>query len=186
MDTLPIFSRENSTFSSTAPQELFPTEEPFDLIDFMSVAQRRMVDFLPITWQPALEAIGGGGSADISQSLINLRTSFAFKRLVRRRNRRNNINLQVLISEILVLQSEPIRAHPNIVNLLGICWEFEAESGSIAPVLVFPKAHLGDLQTYMSTERRKTIGFETRLGLSIHIAQAIATLHDCSEHFSIM
>jgi serine/threonine protein kinase len=84
------------------------------------------------------------------------------------------------------LQNEPIRAHPNIVKLLGICWEFEAESGSIAPVLVFPKAHSGDLQTYMSTEREESICFGTRLGLCIHIAQAIATLHDCSEHFNVM
>ena len=39
-----------------------------DLIAFLSTVQNCNVDYLPITWQPALSTLGTGGSGTISQS----------------------------------------------------------------------------------------------------------------------
>jgi len=178
MDDLQVCTGDDGSFSSTIPQDVFP-EEPPGLIDFLSVAQRCNVDFLPITWEPALQQLGQGGFAVVSQSLINLQTSFAFKRPLRHKIYR------ALISEILVLQSKLIATHPNLPRLQGICWDIESDSGHVTPVLVFPKAHSGDLHTLMNTEEGQKLSFESRLGLCIDLAKAIATLHACSKHFAI-
>ena len=49
-----------------------------DLIAFLSIVQKCDVDYLPITWQPALSALGVGGSATISQSAFIAGKPLAF------------------------------------------------------------------------------------------------------------
>jgi Protein tyrosine and serine/threonine kinase len=175
MDDLQVFARDDSNFSSTIPQDLLPEEAP-GLIDFLSVAQRRNIDFLPIAWEPALQQLGQGGSAVVSQSLINLQTSFAFKRPLRHKT------YHVLMSEILVLQRKPIATHPNLPRLQGICWDRESDPSHVTSVLVFPKADFGDLHSYMNTQEGMKLSFESKLRLCIDIAKAIGTLHAHSRY----
>ncbi|KAL5321933.1 hypothetical protein ACEPPN_009898 [Leptodophora sp. 'Broadleaf-Isolate-01'] len=180
MENLPTFSRGKLIFSSAAPEEPPSKHKPLDLIDLLSIAQHHLVDFLPITWHEALGPLGEGGSAHVSQSHVDLKASFAFKRFVRRENRREKA-LQYIAAEIRVLRSESLRSHPNIVSLLGVCWEFCAERKSIAPVLVFPKAPLGDIHTFLVGGDGRSIPFTTKLSLCVDVAMAMMTLHNTSK-----
>ena len=51
-----------------------------DLIAFLSIAQKCNVQYLHITWQPALGTLGEGGSGTISQSTFMTKKPLAFKR----------------------------------------------------------------------------------------------------------
>jgi hypothetical protein len=69
--------------ASWEPEEILrKSESHFDLISFLSAVQSSAVDLLPLTWRQAEESLGRGGTAFISQSLVDRDTSFAFKRTV--------------------------------------------------------------------------------------------------------
>lgn len=157
-----------------------------DLISFLAVAQSCNTAFLPITWQPALDKLGAGATAEISQSLINLQTSFAFKRTAisnfPQGGLLNDRTFQALMSEVSVLSHPSIRGHPNIINLEGICWEIPLGRDKALPVLVFQKAQLGDMEKFMRSDQGMDLSFQARLELCAHIAAAITVMHSCSEN----
>jgi len=180
MEKLPVFCRGDSIFSSAALAQ--PSGEgsaSLDLVDFVSIAQRCNVDFLPISWHEGLEPFGRGGSADISQSAINIKTNFVFKRFVKAGSS-DNPDLRYIAVELLVLLNDGIREHSNIVDLIGICWEVQANEQPIRPVLVFPKAPLGDLSSFMLGPVGKDSSIETRLDICADVAKAISSLHGSS------
>jgi hypothetical protein len=164
-------------FTSATLEEVAKDDRPFDLLDFLSIAQRCKVDFLPITWHDGLGPFDAGGSSNLSQSIVDLKTNFAFKRFIKRHNGRAS-GLRDIASEILTLRSEAIKSHPNFVDLLGVCWEFQQQTNSLEPVLVFPKAPLGNLRTFLHCRPNREVPFVTRLALCIDITRAIAVLHD--------
>jgi hypothetical protein len=146
-------------------------------------AQKLGVDFLPITWQPALDAIGEGGTSEIRQSLINLQMSLAFKRLVRRQTGFVTRALSVsLISEVSILAHPSMRNHPTMMPLFGLCWDI-SEHEKVLPVLVFEKSPYGDLVNFMNSDAANRISFEERLKLCATVALAIATMHSCGGEF---
>lgn len=166
-----------------------------DLVTFLGVAQRLNIDFLPITWEPALDRIGKGATAEIREVSANLQFSFAFKRPVLNpclefKNFESRL-LPCLIAELSTLGLKSIRRHPNIVNLEGICWEVissEDESisreavctsgkGGIVPILVFEKAKHGDLHHFMMQEAGKNVSFAQKIELCTDIAKAVAEMH---------
>ncbi len=93
------------TTSGTTHQSAYAaSRKEYDFLDFLGVAQSLKLDFLPFTWQPALDTVGEGGTAEIYQELISTRLTFAFKRLRRPRSVMEGIrNLQALVAEISVL-----------------------------------------------------------------------------------
>ena len=160
------------------------TLKHYDLITFLSLAQKRKVDFLPITWQSALGHLGRGGTANVSQSVINIETSFAFKRMDLIVHERLADPLketfEKLISELLVLRNPSLLGHLNIVGLEGICWEVNYGSEEALPVLVLKKAEFGDLGTFLDSERIVKETFNVRIGLCVDIASATMALHESS------
>ena len=78
--------------------------------------QRYGVDILPIKWEPARRDLGAGGSANVSQALINLQTSFAFKRLFHA-GRATEESINRLVMEILILRHPELQDHANVVRL---------------------------------------------------------------------
>ena len=50
-----------------------------DLVSFFGLLRYYKVDLSSIKWQPTLENLGAGGSANVSLAFINVQTSFAFK-----------------------------------------------------------------------------------------------------------
>jgi hypothetical protein len=176
-NVLMSFSRSGAPIQSATLATVGITGVRCDFLSFLGIAQSLKIDFLPITWQPALDTIGHGGTAEIRQTLINIQTSFAFKRLVSTRSGEEAKNFQALIAEISVLGQPSIREHPNIITLEGICWDIIPETEQVWPVLVFEKAPLGDLLVFMEQGAGNKLGLEDRLKLCIDIATAVADMH---------
>src|ERR1700721_2658581 len=81
-------SRYETLIQSAAPEKRVHSDTHYDLVAFLGLAQRLEIDFLPITWQPKLDVIGKGDTAEIWQTLINVQISFAFKRIKQSRQAR--------------------------------------------------------------------------------------------------
>jgi hypothetical protein len=151
-----------------------------DFISFLAVAQRLTIDFLPITWQPALDSLGVGGTSEIRQSVINLHNSLAFKR--------NTLSTaseasryQTLISEISILGHPVIRNHANVITLEGICWDISVDDESVWPVLVFEKTEHGDMNQFLNSDVGKRMCFVERLKLCADVATALMAMHSSRE-----
>jgi hypothetical protein len=171
---------------SATPLKSATSNDRYDFISFLAIAKQLKVDFLPITWQLALDCIGGGATAEIRQSLINLQTSFAFKRFTSPRQAETLVDetdiFRALVAEILVLGHPSIRRHPNIVELVGICWDVIGETGKVWPVLVFEKAMYGDLENFMRQDRETgLLHWEGRLKLCADVGRAVADMHSNSK-----
>ena len=162
-----MFSRYSASASCT------DGDVQSDLIEFLSIVQKCDVDYLPITWQPALSSLGQGGSGTISQSTFIAEKPLAFKRF---HFKDSEGDFLPLMSEVLILSHPSIQNHPNIVDLEGICWEIKPRTEKAAPVLVFEKA-LWDLQQFMNVREGMDMVFEDRLKVCADVGSAIAALH---------
>lgn len=154
------------------------SDQKYDFLDFLGVAQSLKIDFLSITWQPAFDSVGEGGIAKIRQALINLQMTFAFKHLKHPRSvEEESRNWRALIAEISVLGNPIIRSHPNVVTIEGICWDVVLGGEKVWPVLVFQKTRYWDLNRLMRTARGKELDFRSRLDILFDVALAVRDLH---------
>ena len=154
------------------------SNEEYDFLDFLGVAQSLKIDFLPITWQPALDKVGEGGTAVIRQALINIQMTFTFKHLKRPRSAMERTrNLRALIAEISILGHPIIRSHPNIASIEGICWDVVLGGEEVWPVLVFEKTRYGDLNRFMTSGPGKELDSKHRLEMLFDVALAVRDLH---------
>jgi hypothetical protein len=153
------------------------SNSPYNLLSLLATAQDRQIDFLSITWDEA--ASERGGQASISQSFFNEKLSYVFKRLHRsfKYPADEIIALRAVISEIVVLGHPEIRGHPNIVRLVGVCFEIDAQTKIPWPVLVLQKAEHGDLKKFMESPRGKGLSLRERLDLCVDVAAAITLMH---------
>ena len=147
-----------------------------DLIAFISIVQKCDVPYLPIMWQPALRALGTGGSGTVNQSTFMIEKPLAFKRFHDPEN--SDGNFLPMMSEVLILRQTPIRNHPNIVDLEGISWEIKPRTEKAVPVLIFEKASW-DLQQFINVREGMDMVFEDRIKICADIGGAIAALHAC-------
>lgn len=181
-----FISLGNSSHSATlASASATATSSSYDLLTFLGIAQSLNIDFLPISWDGAQATIGQGGTADISQSSINLETAFAFKRLSSvdsaLSEAQQSAIFEALIAEISVLGHKSVRVHRNINRLEGICWDIEPESERVWPVLVFEKTQHGDLKTFMESDAGARLDLRSRFRLCVEIATAVSDLHQNGE-----
>ena len=146
-----------------------------DLIAFLSIVQKSDVEYLPITWQPALSTLGVGGSGTISQSTFITEKPLAFKRF--HHSDDFGSDFLPLMSEVLILSQPSIQVHPNIVDLEGICWEIKPRTEKAVPVLVFEKASW-DLEQFMNVREGMDMVIEDRLKICTDIGSAIMALHE--------
>ena len=189
-DRLTWATKSGRISQSATPLKSAIYDNQYDFISFLAIAKQLKVDFLPITWQPALDCIGGGATAEIRQSSINLQTSFAFKRFTSPLQARTLVDetviFRAIVAEILVLSHPSIRRHSNISELLGICWDVIEETGKVWPVLVFEKATYGDLQIFMTQDRGLgLLHWESRLKLCADVGRAVADMHSNSKQVVI-
>lgn len=180
------FGRGNVGAASIGSQD---ESRPLDLITFLAIAQSAEIDFVPITWPRGLPEIGIGATAKVRESFINLQKSLAFKIVegaewieridASQKPAEIKTRFEELISEIDVLTHPAVREHPNIIQLLGTCWDI-LPSGRVWPVLLFEKAPFGDLWSFTATEAGRKMGIKTRIKLCSDIATAIRDLHQNS------
>ena len=174
------YSRYGYLFQSAAP---IAKAMQCDVLTFLSVVQKLDIDFLPVTWQPALDSIGRGATAEIRQASVNLQTSFAFKHIRWSRMAEDEAEIfQALIAEILVLGHPLIRKHHKIVTLEGISWDVINGGESILPVLVFKKAQHGSLLDFMEHDIGRRLHFRDRVYLCAEIAEAVVQMHAKSQY----
>ena len=171
----------NLSLSATLASSAAATKTPYDLLSFLGIAQSLNIDFLPITWDAGQASIGQGGTAEISQSSVNLETAFAFKRLSpvdsALSEAQQTTIFKALIAEISVLGHKSIRGHANVNRLEGICWDIEPESERVWPAFVFEKTQHGDLKTFMDHGAGTRLNLRSRLRLCAEIATAVSDLH---------
>ncbi|KAF8539826.1 hypothetical protein BDD12DRAFT_881587 [Trichophaea hybrida] len=168
-----IFTRYSASTNRTY------SDHQSDLIAFLSIIQKYNIDFLNITWQPALNNLGQGGSGTISQSTFNADMTLAFKRFHEPGDpdsEDSENDFLPLMSEVLILSQPLIQIHPNIVNLEGICWEIKSKTEKAVPVLVFEKAPW-DLQQFMNVSEGMSMSINDRLNICADIGSAIMALH---------
>jgi hypothetical protein len=176
--------------SATGLQQL--ASLPCDFLTFLAVAQNLKLDFLPITWQAAMQPVGIGGTSQVNQAPIDVQTSFVFKRVGEEQKWKETEEriFQVLISEITVLCHPSVRAHPNIAELQGVCWDIPNKEtdrvervivpqydNKVWPVLVFEKSHFGDLHHFATQSVGRALGIEERMELCLDIGTAVADMH---------
>jgi hypothetical protein len=184
-DDLYSFTKSGRLLGTAAPAKDIATDSQCNFLSFLGIAQSLKIDFLPITWQPALDIIGQGGTAEIRQAMVNLQMNFAFKRLAspeRVQLERSEARIfRSFIAEILVLSHPSVRDHPNVIRLEGICWDVVAGGEKVWPVLVFEKARNGDLLTFMGQAEGRSLTMVERLNICVDIAIAVMHMHSSSK-----
>lgn len=167
-----------TTSGTTHQSPCSSSRKDYDFIDFLGVAQSLKLDFLPFTWQPGLDTVGEGRTAEIHQALISVRLTFAFKHMKRPQSViEETLNLQALVAEISVLGHPVIQRHPNIASLAGICWDVVSGGEKVWPVPVFDKTNCGDMAKFMTEVSGKQLDFRDRLDLLYDVGLAVRTLH---------
>ena len=180
-----FYSSYGFEYVSAAINDLQEPTTHYNLITLLAIAQKGGVDLLPLQRDP-LRSIGRGGTANIGETTLRVNMSFAFKHTTlslpgQKGTVSERLAFQALCMEVLILDQAPIREHPNIVKLDGICWEVDASrygDPEIWPVLVMEKAPCGNLQDFM-THEGASISIVDRLRLCGEILMAIETMHQC-------
>jgi serine/threonine protein kinase len=167
-------------FFSTASSDLCHTEAvPHDdFLAFLAACQAFEIDLLPITWQTDLGELGLGGESRISQSQVNIQSSYAYKRVRSDMPTEGQASFKTLLTEISILGNGSIRRHPNIAKLHGVCFENGGEDvAPILPVLVFEKSVHGDLARFMKSPAGAGLSFSQRQVICGHVLAGISALH---------
>lgn len=160
-----VFESKCSTLSDTTYQRA-------SFLEVLASAQTLGIEIISTTWNPNLEKLGAGATAKINQNLISIQTSFAFK------NTKGPLedSFRVLLCELAVLGHPLVQRHPNISQLLGICWEYCSEE-DVRPVLVFEKLSHGNLGAFLTSTDGRELTSEKRLSVCAQVATAIASMH---------
>ncbi|KAJ7125808.1 hypothetical protein C8R43DRAFT_1111468 [Mycena crocata] len=104
---------------------------------------------------------------------------FAALKYVRRREVQTEFgNWKQILLEMRTLMHEPIRYHPNIVRLLGLCWGASPGTRSIFPVLVLEYAEFGSL-AHLQANNSTPFSFAMKKKLCHDVAKGLAILHAC-------
>ena len=152
---------------------------------FLSLAQSHGLEIMPITWEPGREILGRGASGHVNQSLIDIRTSLAFKKHTG--DGQNELAVRELLRawmlEIAILCHPQIQRHPNIIELEGIAWDIDPSRSTILPVLVYQRSQLGTLSMHIENNVGK-LSLSHKLKLCFDLASALEMLHSCSKHHS--
>lgn len=176
---IPFPKSEGTALSTSAG--CGPAGVQYDFLALLGVAQSLQVNFLPITWQSAMNCVGRGGTAKISQSSINAKKSFAFKRMAfcgPGESAAHEARLyKALITEMIVLKHAVLQYHPNFNRFQGLCWDVDCGGSKVRPVLVFERTPDGDLDSFFKTSTGRSLAFEDRLRFCVDVVTAICSLH---------
>lgn len=145
---------------------------------FIVAVSELEVDIFPLTWHSGMGELGRGKTAQIKQSIVNLETQYAFKRFTFPESEEPDEGqiIRAAMIEALALSHPALRAHQNILNMHGVCWDISTAKNLFRPVLVVEKSSLGDLGHFMS-EHGTAVDGEKRVELCADVIRAVANLH---------
>ncbi len=161
------------------------------LVDFMSVLQQTNTTLLPILPQKGTEILGRGLSGVIKQSTADMSTNLAFKEGIPSKKLQDtelDQDWSALITEITILQHEPIKTNPHIIDLLGVAFAAASAPPSrhgVWPLVVTSKVNHGDLTTVLQGDHSEFLTDEARMSLFAGVAEAIFVLHSCGRHMTL-
>ncbi|KAI4251527.1 MAG: hypothetical protein LQ352_004797 [Teloschistes flavicans] len=177
--TLPTRSELALSLTALKLKQLPESASHNDLLAVLSAVQEHEVNVLPLVWYPSL-SLGQGGFALVNESPVNQHESFAFKRLKVQGDDTDEQrqSFEGAIKELAILTDLDIAREANIVTIEGICWEVNPLNPYISPVLVFEKAHYGNLSIFRDSGRWEQVPLEGRLTIWKQIAGACRVLHE--------
>lgn len=193
--------RQYHSSSIQSVQDAEDTGVPYNFVTFLATVQKFQVPLLHMTWQSHRKLLGKGATSQINEAQTSLESSFAFKRIpnTQKEDWLEADIYQQLITEISILRHPAFRAHPNVVELQGVCWDIDqiqnlhrAKEGretisggfSVWPVLVFETSKFGDLYQFAVSPPGRSLDTSQRLNICIDIGLAIADMQSYREcHF---
>ncbi|CAF9913320.1 MAG: hypothetical protein ALECFALPRED_008750 [Alectoria fallacina] len=200
----PVRSRRKSSLvaGATLHSAIYPTSATIlqdSLISFLSYIKTQNIPILPVTKPDIRSVLGQGASfmvngAEVPETYVDPVSgtvfpqgmTVAFKRaILNRAVMKDPIagRIHVILNELLTMHHPPLRAHPNIVKLLGVGFETEGPSDDqrAMPVLIPECAELGNLAEVLETARKedRPLEFEEKLSLCLDIAHGLEILHAC-------
>ncbi len=160
------------------------SETPVDFLDVLVAMSNLELPSLPIVWQKVRASIGLGASSSVRQAPIDLQTNLAFKLVkdIRKASGSHDEIFALVRNEIVMLCHPHLRAHRNIVDLLGVCWDIPGND-IVWPTLVMEKSHFGDLTHFVKLPIWQELVVADRIGICVDIGNALAEMHVCSECF---
>lgn len=206
--SFPIRSRRRSsvvpgaTSLHSAIYPTFSTTLQNNLLSYLSFVKTHNIPILPVT-KPDIRSVLGQGASFLVNG-VEMPTTYvdpttgkifpqgmvlAYKRAVLERKDVKDMEeliegrIQILFNELHTMHHPPLRAHPNIVDLLGVAFEIEGPATDLnaMPVLVPECAELGNLAEVLETARKedRPLSFEAKRSLCLDIAHGIEILHAC-------
>jgi hypothetical protein len=179
---LPFFIRAGKVIQCSAPTEANNRDFHFDLLSFISIAEKLDIDFVQTIWQPALEVLGKGATSVVQQAQMEANFNMAFKRSMpwseedfADTNQQETARYKALIYELIALAA--LSDHPNVIDLLGITWEIDGEYEQVWPVLLTERSNHGTMADFLSSEMGSQVDCQEKLGLCGDIARACQALH---------
>ena len=197
-----ISSRRKSSVVAGASQHVAirptsTTDLQDDLISFLSYVKTENIPILPVTKPDIRTVLGHGASflvngAVMPTTYVDPVTGKMFPEgmtvALKRADPNSNTvigRLPVIFNELVTMHHPPLRAHPNIVNLLGVGFEIEGPPHALStiPVLIPECAELGNLAEVLETARKedRALSFDEKLSLCIDVAHGLEILHRCGE-----
>jgi hypothetical protein len=175
-DETSFFVRDTLTLTSNLGPAFTPFRQTADLVlySILALAQHAAVDFLPITYQSVLGNIGTGATTTVNQCFVGKGFDLAFKEVG---------SGLLLLHELAFVCSAPIRLHPFMVTLQGICWDIADSNNQavIKPALVFEKSRRLNLWSFMHTEEGKALATIQRLSFCVQMSIALEDLEGMSK-----
>jgi hypothetical protein len=187
---LPFFLRAGNLAQSSTADPTTNKDFHLDLLSFLSIAREFEVDIIKVTWQPSLGQLGHGATSAIEQAQIDAELNLAFKRSIPYMDETgldtellDTERYKALIFELIALES--LRRHPNVIDLLGITWETDADAGQVWPVLLTERSELGTLADVLSSELDADMDANVKLKFCFDIAKACKAMHDLGKSIII-
>jgi serine/threonine protein kinase len=183
------------------------------LLACLSSAQFRNVDFTGISEVEGQGKLGDGGQSSVLQTRADATSVLAFRKNTPQKKSfigkiyesfskgasasvaTSSEAYRQIASEILALGHPAIRSHQNIVQLIAISWEIREgtwlSKTEIWPVLIFEKAHYGDLENFVRDPKKilqskDTLSTKNMMKICAEIASAMAVIHENSKIHSLL
>lgn len=171
------------------------------LISFLSYIKTQNIPILPVT-KPDIRCVLGRGAsflvngAELPEEYIDPVSGVvfprgmvvAFKRAILNSDMQDPVadRIRAILTELLTMQHPPLRAHPNIVKLLGIGFETEGpnDTQNAIPVLIPECAELGNMADVLERARRedRPFKFDGLMSLCLDITRGLEVLHACGQY----
>jgi hypothetical protein len=181
---LPCFIRGGQIVWSSNLAQADNHDYHFDLLSFISIAQSFGIDFINITWQPALESLGKGASSTVQQAQMDATFDLAFKRSTSwsgtyTTEQQGVERYKAIIYELIAL--ELLIEHPNVIDLIGITWETDGETEEVWPVLLAERSVYGNMFEFLQSATGRALNSLARLGICADVAKACLAVHSLGE-----